>query len=362
MALQEIGSTGVLTSTNDASGQGGVLILTNAQRLADIVVTTGELGDALTLVETSVDGFDERISDTEEIAAAVLEASNAATLAVDGFAVSLGVAVSDIEELQTQFEATQNTLDTLEADLAAVSETALDALTTVDALVLTVAQLDDDLDAVSITAQDALTTVDALVLTVAQLDDDLDAVSATLAAHIAAYPAAENIVTADEAGDIIAYGVIVRVDSAATIDAATLEEGRVAYVSDTAELRVGDGATTGGLRVVTGYRRGVVTLTGTSSVATDSDDGDFFIFSATESFTLTAPAGTPVDGQKSIWRIKNTDDATITVTLTTTSGGFRFNDTVTALDTVPAGETIMLGAVYNAADDRWDVIAVVVGI
>lgn len=72
--------------------------------------------------------------------------------------------------------------------------------------------------------------------------------------------------------------------------------------------------------------------------------------------TINADAGTPTDGQKTTFRIK--DNGTPRA-LTWTSGpsGFRTIG-VTLPTTTVANKTIYVGCIYNSTDARWDVVAV----
>ncbi len=67
----------------------------------------------------------------------------------------------------------------------------------------------------------------------------------------------------------------------------------------------------------------------------------------------------PTTGQKCVWRWKNTDTlAAHTLTLTTTgTGSFRFGSTITGTSATAVGKTDYIGAIDNATDALWDVIA-----
>lgn len=97
-------------------------------------------------------------------------------------------------------------------------------------------------------------------------------------------------------------------------------------------------------------------LSGTFSI--DSDLWDQFNFTGlTGAITINHPAGTPVDGQKLMIRIKD-NGTTRYVTWDTAAAGFRTVGTTLPTATV-AGKTIYIGSIYNAADGYWDVVAVV---
>jgi hypothetical protein len=101
----------------------------------------------------------------------------------------------------------------------------------------------------------------------------------------------------------------------------------------------------------------VVALTDAATIATDASLGNVFTVSSAVNRTLDVPSN-PTTGQKCIWRWKNTDSVAHTLSLTTGSAGaFRFGTTVQGISATPAGKTDYIGAIYNATDARWDVIA-----
>lgn len=73
--------------------------------------------------------------------------------------------------------------------------------------------------------------------------------------------------------------------------------------------------------------------------------------------TINAPAGTPVDGQRIVLRIKD-NGSTRNLTWTSTSGNYRAVG-VTIPTATTAGKVTYVGAIYNGADTYWDVVAVV---
>jgi hypothetical protein len=103
----------------------------------------------------------------------------------------------------------------------------------------------------------------------------------------------------------------------------------------------------------------------TSPLAWNGDNFDQYAATAqAAALTLNADAGTPTDGQKITFRIK--DNATPRV-LTFTGGaskGFRpIGVMMTASGsnwtyTTTASKTVYFGCVYNAADQRWDIVAI----
>lgn len=75
------------------------------------------------------------------------------------------------------------------------------------------------------------------------------------------------------------------------------------------------------------------------------------------SLTINADAGTPADGQKTIFRIKDNGTARTLSWTTGTSKSFRAVG-VTLPTTTVASKTLYLGAIYNASADRWDVLGI----
>jgi hypothetical protein len=95
-----------------------------------------------------------------------------------------------------------------------------------------------------------------------------------------------------------------------------------------------------------------------SPLAWNSDQYDIYEITALAgNLTISADAGTPVNGQKILFRIK---DSGVTRTLTWTTGtskAFREIGVILPVTTV-ANKVVYVGAIYNSTDARWDVIAV----
>lgn len=102
------------------------------------------------------------------------------------------------------------------------------------------------------------------------------------------------------------------------------------------------------------------TLTDAATIATDASLGNRFRCSSATDRTLGAPTN-PTDGQQCLWRWKNTDAASHTLTLASGAGGFRFGSDITALSATAAGKADYITAEYNATDDRWDIIGYLKG-
>lgn len=77
----------------------------------------------------------------------------------------------------------------------------------------------------------------------------------------------------------------------------------------------------------------------------------------TGGITIAQPSGTPVDGQKLLFRIKDNGSARA-ITWTTSAGAFREVRAVLPTTTV-ANKVTYVGCVYNATDDFWDALATV---
>lgn len=93
-----------------------------------------------------------------------------------------------------------------------------------------------------------------------------------------------------------------------------------------------------------------------SGGATNAALGSVFTFSSSSDTTLGVPTN-PTDGQRCIWKFTNSGGSSVTLSLTTSSGGFRFGTTVTGLTATTAGKTDYIGAIYNSAGPYWDVVA-----
>lgn len=96
------------------------------------------------------------------------------------------------------------------------------------------------------------------------------------------------------------------------------------------------------------------TGTTTDTLVVDADDYDQTSVTAlAEDLDVAAPVGTPVNGQKLLFRIK--DDGTAR-TLTWNSIFREIGAYLPAATT--ASKTVYVGCIYNATDTKWDVVAV----
>lgn len=99
-----------------------------------------------------------------------------------------------------------------------------------------------------------------------------------------------------------------------------------------------------------------VASTNTSPLVWNSNNYDQYSFTGlTNALTLNADAGSPVDGQKIIFRFKPNGAQTLTWT-TGTANSFRAM-AITFPTSLVSGKTTYVGCIYNAFDSRWDVVA-----
>jgi hypothetical protein len=100
------------------------------------------------------------------------------------------------------------------------------------------------------------------------------------------------------------------------------------------------------------------TTTTTSPWAWNSDSYDQQGFTAlANALTINADAGTPTDGQKTIFRIKDNGTARALTWTTGTTKSFRAIGVALPTITI-ANKNTYVGCIYNTADTRWDVVAV----
>lgn len=93
-------------------------------------------------------------------------------------------------------------------------------------------------------------------------------------------------------------------------------------------------------------------------LAWNSDSFDQYQATAqANAVTINADSGTPTNGQKMIFRIKDNGTARALTWTTGSSNGFRAVGTTLPTTTV-ANKTLYVGCIYNSADSRWDVIMV----
>jgi hypothetical protein len=101
-----------------------------------------------------------------------------------------------------------------------------------------------------------------------------------------------------------------------------------------------------------------VQTTTASPFAWNSDSYDQQEFTAlANALTINADAGTPTDGQKTIFRFQDDGTARALTWTTGTSKSFRAIG-VTLPTTTVINKTLYVGCIYNSGDARWDAIAV----
>lgn len=95
-----------------------------------------------------------------------------------------------------------------------------------------------------------------------------------------------------------------------------------------------------------------------SPLAWNSDNFDQYAATAQAgALTINADAGTPTNGQKIIFRFKDNGTARALTWTTGTTNSFRAIG-ITLPTTTVISKTVYVGCIYNAADSRWDAVAV----
>lgn len=103
------------------------------------------------------------------------------------------------------------------------------------------------------------------------------------------------------------------------------------------------------------YPVGVVTLTDGATPALDASQGNKFLLTAAGDREIAVPTN-PTSGQK-ITIVHKASGADRTLSLNTGANGFRYGTDITGLTATTSGKTDYIGAEWNAADSKWDVIA-----
>jgi hypothetical protein len=122
--------------------------------------------------------------------------------------------------------------------------------------------------------------------------------------------------------------------------------------NDGTKLPLAGGTLTG---VLTPASSTNASLTGTVTPVTNVTN---YIYTVTGTTTLNGPASPTADMQKVTFRILN--DATHSVTLATGAGNFRFGTDITSY-TNSVSLTDYIGAIWNNAATRWDVVSIIQG-
>ena len=177
-------------------------------------------------------------------------------------------------------------------------------------------------------------------------------------------------VNVGSAGAVVVNGGALGTPSSGTLTSCTglpistgvsgLGTGVVTALGNTADAASGV-ATTTGTATLTNKRitqRCNAQTTTASPFAWNSDSYDQQSFSAlANALTINADAGTPTDGQRTTFRIKDNGTARALTWTTGSSKAFRAIG-VTLPTTTVINKTVYVGCIYNAADDRWDAVAV----
>ncbi len=103
----------------------------------------------------------------------------------------------------------------------------------------------------------------------------------------------------------------------------------------------------------------VVTLTDGATPALNAALGNQFVLVTTNTPAIGVPSN-PTSGQKIVIRI-NASGGSRTASLNTGAGGFRYGSDITGLTAIASGKTDYIGAIYNATDNFWDVVAYIKG-
>lgn len=157
-----------------------------------------------------------------------------------------------------------------------------------------------------------------------------------------------------------ANGVSGSVASSTTTPAITLTLGAitpssVASTGAVSGTSLSAGGATGAITGRLNTRSGAVTAV--TTVTPTSDSVDFYsATSQAAAFTVAAPTGTPVTGQKLMLFLADNGTAR-GITWTTSSNGYRAFGTVLPSTTV-AGKGMYVGCIWNSIASFWDVVAV----
>lgn len=121
-----------------------------------------------------------------------------------------------------------------------------------------------------------------------------------------------------------------------------------------------DSTTTTGLVWAANPVPAPVTLTDAATVNIDAAAGRLFRLSASGNRTVAAPTNA-IDGRM-IVIAHYANGGSRTLTLSTSTGGFKFGSSITSLTATSSGTTDYIGCIYNASDERWHVVAYVKGL
>ncbi len=106
-------------------------------------------------------------------------------------------------------------------------------------------------------------------------------------------------------------------------------------------------------------RTGVSALTDAANIATDTSLGNTFTVTLGDNRTMSAPTGSPANGDKIMYRIRQDGTGNRTITW---NSAFRFSgDPTPPTLSTAANKTDYVGFIYNSTDSKWDCIAERIG-
>lgn len=105
-----------------------------------------------------------------------------------------------------------------------------------------------------------------------------------------------------------------------------------------------------------GYPK-TATLTDGASVPLDASLGDMFVLDAAGNRTIAVPVNPKRDGDRIIIRHTAAGGAPRTLSLTTSTNGFKFTADVPALTTTSSGLVDYIGCIWNASTAKWEVVS-----
>jgi hypothetical protein len=101
----------------------------------------------------------------------------------------------------------------------------------------------------------------------------------------------------------------------------------------------------------------VGSTTSDTTITATSDNTSYHVTALAVNATIASPSGTPVDGHRLVYRIKDNG----TARTLTWNAIFRAIGTTLPAGT-SAGKVMYVGTIYNSQDSKWDVISVTVEI
>lgn len=161
-------------------------------------------------------------------------------------------------------------------------------------------------------------------------------------------------ITGQTASATASYGIYFAGTSGAARDGITWNADTNLYRSAADILKTDDG-----LVVSKALACGVSTLSDGATPALNAANGNTFLLTAAGDRTIGIPTN-PTSGQRIII-VHKASGANRTLALNTGTGGFRFGTTITALTATTSGLTDYIEAIYNSADNKWDIVNYIKG-